>query len=224
MDNITYILYLCQALPMILALALMRGRPRVVLGFVIIGTTICLIASELNGTLYGLFGGEDMLYFCTTISPITEEIMKALPILFYAFFISDEVSALVPLSFATGLGFAILENLIVMMQNLSEIGVFWAFLRGIGAGLMHGVCTAAVGMGIVYVRKQKKLFIVGTIALLIMAMTYHGLYNSIIMSEYKYIGFLLPMTTYIPINFIFMKRLKTSEAKKCDRNEGKVDI
>ena len=144
MDNITYILFLCQALPTLLALALLRGKPRVVVGFVIIGSTICLLASEINGQLLALFD-NDMLYYCTTISPAVEEILKALPVLFFAFFISDKLSSLVQISFATGLGFAILENLIVLQQNIEEVTVLWAFLRGIGAGLMHGVCTVAVG-------------------------------------------------------------------------------
>ena len=207
MDNITYILFLCQALPMILALALLRGKPRTVVGFVIIGSIICLLASEINGQLLGVFD-NDMLYYCITISPAVEEILKALPVLFFAFAISDDLSTLVPISFATGLGFAILENLIVMMQYLEEITVFWAFLRGIGAALMHGVCTVAVGMGISFIRKQKKMFICGTLSLLFMAMTYHALYDAIMMSSIKYVGFSLPLLTYIPINLFFAQKRK----------------
>lgn len=207
MDNITYILFLCQALPMILALALLRGKPRMVIGFVIIGSIICLLASEINGQLLPVFN-NDMEYYCMTISPAVEEILKALPVLFFAFAISDDLSSLVPIAFATGLGFAILENLIVMMQNLEEITVLWAFLRGIGAALMHGVCTVAVGMGISFIRKQKKMFICGTLSLLFMAMTYHALYNAIMMSSIKYFGFSLPLLTYIPINLFFAQKRK----------------
>ena len=208
MDNITYILFLCQALPTLLALALLRGKPRVVVGFVIIGSTICLLASEINGQLLALFD-NDMLYYCTTISPAVEEILKALPVLFFAFFISDKLSSLVQISFATGLGFAILENLIVMQQNIEEVTVLWAFLRGIGAGLMHGVCTVAVGIGISYIRKQKKMFVCGTLSLLFMAMTYHALYNAVIMSSIKYLGFAIPLITYIPINLFYTTRRRS---------------
>lgn len=207
MDDINYILYLCQALPMVLAMALLRGKPRTVVGFIIIGSTICLVASEINGQLLGVFG-NDMMYYCTTISPAVEEILKALPVLYFAFFISDNLTSLAQISFATGLGFAILENLIVMMQNQEEITVLWAFLRGIGAGLMHGVCTVAVGMGVSFIRKQKKMFVCGTLSLLFMAMTYHALYNAVIISSIKYIGFSLPLITYIPINLFFVQKRK----------------
>ena len=213
MDNITYILFLCQALPTLLALALLRGKPRVVVGFVIIGSTICLLASEINGQLLALFD-NDMLYYCTTISPAVEEILKALPVLFFAFFISDKLSSLVQISFATGLGFAILENLIVMQQNIEEVTVLWAFLRGIGAGLMHGVCTVAVGIGISYIRKQKKMFVCGTLSLLFMAMTYHALYNAVIMSSIKYLGFAIPLITYIPINLFYTTRRRSHSKEK----------
>ncbi|MBQ1780835.1 MAG: PrsW family intramembrane metalloprotease, partial [Bacteroidales bacterium] len=88
------------------------------------------------------------------------------PVLFYAFFFSDNRKKLVQISFAVGLGFAILENMIMLTQNLDSLDIIWAIIRGFGAGLMHSVCTVAVGMGISFVRKKKKLFYCGTISLL----------------------------------------------------------
>ena len=204
MDNIVYAIYICLMVPMLMSLALLRHRARLVVGFVLIGCTVCLIVSELNGVLYPFF--PDMLTFCTSISPITEEIMKAIPVLFFAFFISDNRSTLVQIAFSVGLGFAILENMIVLVQNLQDINIVWALIRGFGAGLMHSICTVTVGLGISMVHKKKKLFICGTIALLLMAMTYHAIYNTIVMSDYKYFGFVLPVLSYIPINRLARKR------------------
>ena len=48
-----------------------------------------------------------MLYYTTTISPIVEEIVKALPVLIYAFAVSSDRDRLISISFAVGLGFAI---------------------------------------------------------------------------------------------------------------------
>ena len=45
----------------------------------------------INNILLGVFD-EDMLYVTTTITPITEEIVKALPILYCAVVITDERS------------------------------------------------------------------------------------------------------------------------------------
>ena len=32
-----------------------------------------------------------------------------------------------------------------------------------------------------------------------LAITYHSIYNTIVISKYKYFGFVLPLATYIPI-------------------------
>ena len=79
------------------------------------------------------------------------------------------------------------------------VTVGWAIIRGFSTALMHGVCTAVVGYGISYVRKRKKLFYCGTFALLAATSIYHGIFNMLVLSEYKHFGFILPGITYIPI-------------------------
>ena len=195
-------------IPMLLSLFVMERRARVLIGFILIGCTVCLFVSELNGLLYLLLK-EDMLFFCTTVSPISEELVKAVPILVYAFLISDKRKDLVQISFALGLGFAIMENLNLLAQSFDSVTLPWAVVRSFGAGLMHSLCAVIVGMGVSYVKKKKKLFISGTLALLMVAITYHSIYNTIVMSEYKYFGFVLPLATYLPALCIsFIKRRK----------------
>ena len=210
MDNITYIIYICFLIPMVLSLFIMGKKSRLVVGYVLIGTTVCILASELNTHIYlGL--GKDMLYFSTTVSPVTEEILKALPILFYALIISDDRQKLAQSAFAVGLGFAIMENVIMITQNLYSVDIKWAIMRGFGASLMHSICTVAVGIGISFVRKKKKLFYCGTLSLLMLAITYHSIYNTLVMSPQKYYGVILPICTYIPILFFSIKRKKLEQ-------------
>lgn len=206
MDNIVYAVFICLMVPMLMSLSLLQHRSRLVMGFVLIGSTVCLVASELNGVLYPYF--DDMVSFCTSISPITEEILKALPILYFAFVISDNRATLIQISFALELGFAIMENMTVLVQNLEDIDIVWALIRGFGAGLMHSICTVAVGIGMSSVHKKKKLFVCGTIALLMLAITYHAIYNTIVMSDYKYFAVILPLLAYIPINRTARKQRK----------------
>lgn len=210
MDNITYIIYICFLIPMVLSLFIMEKKSRLVVGYVLIGTTVCILASELNTHIY--FGlGKDMLYFSTTVSPVTEEILKALPILFYALIISDDRQKLAQSAFAVGLGFAIMENVIMITQNLYSVDIKWAIMRGFGASLMHSICTVAVGIGISFVRKRKKLFYCGTLSLLMLAVTYHSIYNTLVMSPQKYFGVLLPICTYIPLLVFSLKRKRIEE-------------
>jgi RsiW-degrading membrane proteinase PrsW (M82 family) len=60
------------------------------------------------------------------------------------------------------------------------------------------MCTLLVGVGISFAKKRRKIFIVGTFALLSTAITYHGIYNMLVQSTYEIVGFLMPIITYIP--------------------------
>lgn len=210
MDNITYIIYICFLIPMVLSLFIMEKKSRLVVSFVLLGMTVCLFASELNTRIY-LGIGKDMLYFTTTVAPVTEEILKAFPILLYALYISDDRQKLAQSAFAVGLGFAIMENVIMITQNLYSVDIKWAIMRGFGASLMHSICTVAVGIGISFVRKKKKLFYCGTLSLLMLAITYHSIFNTLVMSPHKYFGILLPICTYIPLLIFCFKRKKIEE-------------
>lgn len=195
---------------MLLSLFIMQKKSRLVVAFILTGTTVCLIAGEINNRIY-LAVGKDMLYFTTTVSPVTEELLKALPILLFALFISDNRQKLAQSAFAVGLGFAIMENMIMITQNLYSVDIKWAIMRGFGASLMHSICTVAVGIGISFVRKRKKLFYCGTLSLLMLAVTYHSIYNTLVMSPQKYFGVLLPICTYIPLLVFSLKRKRIEE-------------
>ena len=83
MDNLSYILFTCLVAPLALMTLILRRRSRLLVGYMLIGIFVSLFVSELNAILLGLFN-NDILYVTTTITPISEEIVKALPILFYA--------------------------------------------------------------------------------------------------------------------------------------------
>lgn len=59
--------------------------------------------------------------------------------------------------------------------------------------------TLAVGYGMSFIKKRRNLFYCGTFALLTLASIYHGIFNMLVQSEYKYLGFILPALTYIPV-------------------------
>ena len=78
---------------------------------------------------------------------------------------------------------------------------------------MHGMCTLLIGIGISFVKKKKKMFAVGTFGFLSTSIVYHGIYNILIQSEYKLIGALLPIFTYIPFIIWRIKGKKNSSAE-----------
>lgn len=198
MDNLIYILFICTVAPILLMFLMLRKRSKLLVGYMLIGIFVSLFISELNTILLNLLGG-DSLYVTTTITPVSEEIIKALPVLFYAVLFSDNRERIMPIAFATGIGFGMFENMVVLVQNIETVTIGWAIIRGFSTALMHGVCTVTVGFGICFVKKKRKLFYTGTFALLSIACIYHGIFNMLVQSDLKYFGFLLPAVTYIPL-------------------------
>nr|WP_316625058.1 PrsW family glutamic-type intramembrane protease [uncultured Ruminococcus sp.] len=212
MDNLTYIAFIAMTVSLGLMLPLMEKKVRRLVIFMIVGMFSCLFVSELNHILLDAYN-NDMFYVTTTITPVTEEIVKALPILYFAIVITDDRRVLIPNAFAVGVGFALLENVVILTQNVENVTMLWAFVRGFGSGLVHGICTVMVGWGISYIRKRRKFFYCGTFALLSAAIIYHATYNLLVQSAYQYVGILLPLLTYIPIIYFLKKNgIKASVA------------
>ena len=160
MDSLMYILFICIAVPIVMMLFLLEKKSRLIAGFMLIGMFICMFVSEINGFLKGILN-QDIYTLSTTLTPVTREILKAVPVLVFAYLFSDELETLVSVSMALGIGFAVLENSYVIVSNMDSVSVFLALIRGFGAGLMHGICTSTVGYGMSFVRKKKKLFYTG---------------------------------------------------------------
>ena len=196
MDDMIYILFVSVFVPILLMANLIEKKARLPIVFVLAGIFISLFAAELNGVLRQMLPLNH--YELTIIvTPMTEEVLKALPVLFYALVISDKQERLFTASMATGIGFAVLENAYYLLTS-RHWNVLDVVARAFGTGLMHGMCTLLVGVGITFVKKKRKIFWVGTFALLSTAITYHGIYNMLVQSQYEIIGYLLPISTYIP--------------------------
>ena len=211
MQNVIYILFVSIFIPILLLTLLVEKRARLPMVFMLFGIFISVFAAELNGLLVQLLQ-MDIYDITVVVTPITEELLKALPILYYAVVISDNRQELFMGSMATGIGFAVLENAYYLL-NYQSFEMLSAIIRAFGSGLMHGMCTLLVGVGISFVKRKRKLFAVGTFGMLSTAIVYHGIYNILIQSDYSIVGALLPITTYIPFliwRLHIKRRRKTS--------------
>lgn len=207
-----YIIFICTAVPISLMLSLLEKKSRTTLFYMLLGLIICLLAAQINFILRDSFYGiwdPNVFAVTTTLTPIVEELLKAIPIIYFGFVISDKRADLLTVSMALGIGFAILENCYILVANLDQTSIIWAFTRGFSSALLHGICTSLVGFGVSYVKKRKKLFYTGTFALLTVAIIVHGLFNAFIQSRYAYIGVILPIAIYIPFVIIPFIKQKT---------------
>ena len=209
MDHLIYMLFVSVFVPILLMACLIEKKARQPIVFVLIGIFISVFAAEVNGLLRTLL---PMSTFEVTIivTPITEEILKAVPILVFAIVLDAKKEALFTAAMAVGIGFAVLENAYYLLNDAS-FNMIDAIIRAFGAGLMHGMCTLLVGVGISFVKKRSKIFLVGTFALLSTAITYHGIYNMLVQSNFETIGYVLPISTYIP--FVVWRLRKKKRTK-----------
>ena len=211
MENLIYILFISVFVPILLMALLVEKKARLPIAFMLVGIFISVFAAEVNGVVQRWLGMQTF-EFTIIATPITEEILKATPILVFAVLVSDKKETLFTASMATGVGFAVLENAYYLLNDTS-FNMFDAVIRAFGTGLMHGMCTLLVGVGISFVKKRSKIFVVFTFALLSTAITYHGIYNMLVQSPYEVVGFLLPIVTYLPFLLWRMKIKKKKNEK-----------
>ena len=212
MGTLIYILFISIFFPLLLMMLLVEEKARLPIAFMMVGIFVSVFASEVNGVLLNVLNLSK--YDATiTIAPISEELLKALPVLFFAIVVSDRKEKLFTASMATGIGFAILENAYYLIINYETFSFMSALVRGFGTGLMHGMCTLLVGFGISFIRKKRKLFAVGTFALLTTAVTYHSIFNMLVQSKYSIIGAFLPLVTYLPF-FIWRRIMQKKRMKR----------
>lgn len=210
-----YITYICIAAPLLLMLMMLEKQARTLVGYLVIGATICLIASDANVLIQNFFPLMDIVQYTSYVTPVTEELLKACPVLFYAICISDKPKSILLVGLSVGFGFAILENIVLIAGNAQSIDLFWAIVRGFATGLMHGVCTAIVSLGASFIYKKKKLFYTGTFGLLCVSITYHSIYNILVQSEYMKIALFIPIVTYgVCLVLLNRKRLFKWPAKE----------
>lgn len=203
MDNANLMLFICLAAPLSMMLFVFRGRSRAILGYLLLGIFICLFAGEVNGLI--LRGTDYSQHYLTVnVTPMVEEILKALPVVFAAFILRADRQELLEGSVAVGVGFATLENVCLLAHASPELWLMLA--RGFGSGMMHGVSTLAVGYSMTIISSDKKISYAGTVAALSAAIIYHSIYNIIVQSEYAALGILLPAATFIPLLFAIGKK------------------
>ena len=183
-----------------------KGKSRTLLTFFFLGTVVCLFCGEFSALIMKMlpFG---TVYYTSNFTPLFEELFKALPILVYAFLFKPKKQTLLECSILVGVGFAVLENAFILGSNVESVTVLLALIRAFGAGMMHGLCTLAVGYGMTFVHTRRKLFYTGTVALLSVATIYHSIYNVLVQSQHQIFGFILPVLTFIPL-FVVLKKKK----------------
>ena len=194
-------IFVCIAAPLLIAIICISSRGRRPLLFVLGGMTMCLLSSYIS-TFVAAVQGADLVTASLEITPLVEEIMKLLPFLFYMLVFEPGRHTVLDSLLMTAIGFATFENICYLSQNGAE-NFFYLLIRGFGTGAMHVICEAFIGLGILYLWDRKLIQVAGTVGLLAIAITFHGIYN-ILVSQTGIparIGYIMPLITTLFIAF-----------------------
>ena len=188
-------IYVCLAAPLLIAAVCMRGRGRTMNLFVLAGMTVCLLSSYIN-TFIAAAAGVDALTASLEIAPMTEELMKFLPILFFLLVFEPGKEELTGGIIMTAVGFATFENACYLADS-GAAQILHLLIRGFGTGAMHVVCGFLIAIGFLYLWDRVWLRLAGTIGLIAIAITYHGIYNILVSQTgaAAMIGYLIPLLT-----------------------------
>lgn len=186
---------LCIAVPLLISLLFVRGEVRHYVAAFLLGMGVCLIAAYISGYLNLLngMGENDTSIF---ISPVVEELIKLLCLLFFLIMFSPKGRTLTMLAVAIGAGFATFENCCYILTSGAEV-LPYILVRGLAVGVMHIVSMLTVAIWLI-VAKRLQVFsfpaIVGGLAL---SMIFHALYNLLVSEPgaSAVIGYLLPLVT-----------------------------
>lgn len=190
----TYIenIFLCLAIPLILSLFFAQDRARSFLLFMIAGMVSCMLSAYVSSFFMGYYG-TDGGTAAIEITPICEEVMKLLPLLFYFLIFEPEPKELPGVAIAIAVGFATFENVCYLTENGAEDFTF-LLIRGLSAGALHILCGILVGFGISHMFRHRWLALTGTVGVLGACTGFHGIYNLLISAGggWKMVGCLFP--------------------------------
>ena len=195
----TYIenVYICLAAPILVSIFCMRGRGRSMMGFVLSGMTVCLLSSYIS-TFFAAVYSMDYVTASITVAPVVEEVMKFLPVLFCLLIFEPEKHEIPAFVIMTAVGFATLENVCYLTQNgTSEF--LKLLIRGFGTGAMHVICGAIMFSGLLSFWDQKWIRAAGTVGVLAGVVTYHSIYNMLVLQTgaAALVGYLIPVLSAI---------------------------
>lgn len=195
-------IFICLIAPLLIAVLCLRGSRRRMILFLLAGMTACLFSSYISAFIASALKA-DRLAASLEIAPMIEEIMKFFPLLFYLLVFEPRIDSASNSMMMTAVGFATFENVCYLTANGAE-QFSHLLIRGFGTGAMHVVCGALVSIGMFYLWDHLWLRAAGTVGLLALAITYHGIYNILVSQSgfAAWIGYVIPVLTAIALQFL----------------------
>ena len=184
---------ICIAVPLAVTMLFTKGNARRMVASFLAGMLVCIFSAYIAGAIEALsgFGPEDTSIF---LSPMIEESMKLLTILFCIYMFESSGDKTDLFAVGIGAGFATFENCCFIISAGTPQLTF-VLIRGFAVGVMHIVTLVALAKGIQLLKTYKVCSLAGIAGVLSMSVTVHGLYNLLVSQSgiSSFIGFSMPM-------------------------------
>lgn len=156
-----------------------------------------MLSAYVSSFVVGLVGAN-ATEAVIEITPVCEEVMKLLPLLFYFLVFEPKPKQLPAAAIAIAAGFATFENVCFLAEHGAE-NFSYLLIRGISAGALHILCGIFTGTGLSCVFPHRWLAAMGTVGILGFCTGFHGIYNLLITAEgaWRLAGCLFPSTLIV---------------------------
>ena len=213
---------ICIAVPLAVTMLFTKGNARRMVASFLAGMLACIISAYIAGAIEALsgFGPEDTSIF---LSPMIEESMKLLTILFCIYMFESSGDKTDLFAVGIGAGFATFENCCFILSSgvpqLTNV-----LIRGAAVGVMHIVTLVAVAKGIRFLKRYNIFSFAGIAGVFSLSVTVHGLYNLLVSKPgiSSYIGYVMPMACAILLYMFSSGRNRDNERSSTKPSNGGI--
>lgn len=194
---------ICIAIPLIVSLLFLTGSVRKYMAAFLLGMVMCLLSAYIDGFLALVTGmGENNTSIF--LSPMVEELMKLLPLMFFMVLTDAKEKTLTMIAVAIGAGFATYENCCYILTSGAD-NIIYVLIRGFAVGIMHIVSILALSIWFILARRLKAFSLPAVAVGVALAMNIHALYNLLVSKEgaSTVIGFILPPVMSVILYFLY---------------------
>jgi len=160
-----------------------------------------VFAGVLAFNLNNYFGSEpgQSERMILSVAPMIEELCKGLPILL---FLNKKkypqiTKLIIFCAMASGVGFSIQESMYYFAVSPREISdIATLTVRALTTALMHGMTTAAFGIGLMLLHKHKQMLAPLVFGLFALSASIHALYNLLLQTYLAVIALIMPLAMF----------------------------
>ena len=187
-------IFICLAAPFLIAAICSGKSSRKNFIFIMVGFLCCVLAAYLN-TFFMVLYKADNTAAVMEITPVVEETVKLLPLLFYLFVFEADESEGSMAAFHIAIGFATFENICYLLENGTN-DLFHLVIRCFSAGAMHIACAFMIGYGLRLLKRSSLIKAAGLFGLLCVCITFHAIFNMLMKTDgvLRQIGYAIPIT------------------------------